>query len=168
MPIIARDNRKDFTPPPEGLHQAVCCDVVDIGLVNNQWGEQYKVEVRWQLEVKNPENNKRFMAVRRYTLSLNEKATLRQHLEAWRSRKFTPEELEGFDLETVIEANCQVQIVHTIGEDGRRWGNIQAIVPLGRGMVKMRVADDYVRAKDRDGARPEKVEVAEDDEDIPF
>lgn len=167
MPIIARDNRKDFTPAPEGLHQAVCCDVVDIGLVKNQWGEQHKVELRWQLEVINPENHKPFMIVRRYTLSLNEKATLRQHLEAWRSRKFTAEELDGFDLETVIGANCQVQVVHTIGEDGRKWGNLQAIVPLGRGQTKMRVTDDYVRAKDRDGARPEEAEVAED-EDIPF
>jgi len=30
MAIIAKDNRKEFTPAPEGLHQAVCVDVVDL------------------------------------------------------------------------------------------------------------------------------------------
>jgi hypothetical protein len=32
MSIIAKSNKKDFTPAPEGLHSAVCCDVVDLGL----------------------------------------------------------------------------------------------------------------------------------------
>jgi hypothetical protein len=50
MSIIARDNRKEFTPAPEGLHQGVCVDVVDLGLVAGIYGEKHKVELRWQLE----------------------------------------------------------------------------------------------------------------------
>jgi hypothetical protein len=167
MPIVARDSKGEFTPAPEGLHQAVCCDVVDIGLVRNQWGEQHKVEIRWQLEIENEKNGKPFMVVRRYTLSLHAKSTLRQHLEAWRSKKFTAEELEGFDLEKLIGANCQVQIVHNVSDDGKTFGNLQAIVPVGRGMTKMQVTDDYVRTKDRDGAKGEEAPPP-DDSDVPF
>ena len=37
-----------------------------------------------------------------YTLSLGERSNLRKMLESWRSRAFTPEELQGFDLEKVF------------------------------------------------------------------
>ena len=36
-----------------------------------------------------------FLVWKRYTLSLGDKATLRAHLEAWRGRKFTADELES-------------------------------------------------------------------------
>jgi hypothetical protein len=167
MPIIARDNRKDFTPAPEGLHQAVCCDVIDLGICETNWGDKHQVEIRWQLEVTNEENGKPFMVLKRYTLSLHEKAALRQHLEAWRSRKFTAEELEGFDLEKLVGVNCQIQVVHNVSDDGRRYGNVQAIVPLGRGMTKMRVRD-YVRVVDREDAKHDGGVVEEAEEEVPF
>lgn len=166
MAIIARDTQRKFTPPPEGLHQAVCVDVVDLGLLETPWGPKQKVEIRWQLEVANPETGHRHLAVKRYTLSLNEKATLRQHLEAWRGRKFTQEELQGFDLEKLLGVNGQVQIVHILSDDGRTFGNVQAIVPLGKGMVKMR-PEEYIRMKDR---QPEGAQDSggDDDEPVPF
>ena len=95
MPIMVRDNRA-FTPTPEGLHQAVCVDVVDLGLVDGPWGAKPTVELRWELDLANEETGRPFLVSKRYTLSLNEKATLRQHLQAWRGRAFTPPELEGF------------------------------------------------------------------------
>jgi hypothetical protein len=151
MPIIAKDNRREFTPAPEGLHQAVCVDVTDLGLQATQWGEKQKVEIRWQLEEKDEETGKRFLIMSRYTNSLNEKATLRQHLEAWRGRRFTQEELEGFDLEKLLGVNCQLQVIHNIVGEGRVYANVQAIVPIGKGMTKIR-PEDYVRVVDRAGA----------------
>jgi hypothetical protein len=148
MPIIAKDNRKDFTPAPEGLHQAVCVDVVDLGMQETQWGPKQKVRIVWQIETENPETKKPFQVSQQYTLSLNEKSNLRHHLEAWRGRKFTKDELEGFDLEKLIEANAQVQVTHNIADNGAVWANVQAVVPLGKGMVKMR-GKEYTRVKDR-------------------
>ena len=149
MPILAKDNRREFNPAPEGLHQAVCIDVIDLGLVKSQWGEKHQVEIRWQLETLDDQTGLPFMVLRRYTLSLNEKAKLRHHLEAWRGRKFTSAELEGFDLEKLLGVNCQIQIVHDIADDGRTWANVSAVVPLGKGMVKIVPSDTYVRVVDR-------------------
>jgi hypothetical protein len=169
--IIAKDNRKEFTPAPEGLHQAVCVDVIDLGLQQTPWGEKHKVDVRWELEVTG-DNGRPMIVSKRYTLSLNEKATLRQHLEAWRGRKFKPEELEGFDLEKLLGVNGQLQIVHNIADDGRIFANVQAIVPLGKGMTKMRPSDDYVRMVDRAAASNGSDEVHHagdaDDAAVPF
>lgn len=149
MPILAKDNRREFSPAPEGLHQAVCIDVIDLGLVKSQWGEKHQVEIRWQLEALDDQTGLPFMVLRRYTLSLNEKAKLRHHLEAWRGRKFTAAELEGFDLEKLIGVNCQIQVVHDLADDGRIWANVSAVVPLGKGMVKIVPSDTYVRVVDR-------------------
>jgi hypothetical protein len=167
MAILAKDNRKDFLPAPEGLHQAVCVDVVDLGLQETPWGAKEKVEVRWQLEVINPETDKPFLAVKRYTLSLNEKATLRHHLEAWRGKKFTTDELSGFDLEKLLGANAQVQIVHNVTDEGRTYSNVQAVVPLGKGMVKMGM-QEYTRMKDRPGQQGAGTPGEADDDNIPF
>jgi len=43
------------------------------------------------------------MISKRYTMSLGEQSTLRKDLESWRGKKFTPEELQGFDLNACID-----------------------------------------------------------------
>ena len=47
MSIIAKKELSTFTPAPEGLHQAVCCDVVDLGLKNTPWGDKHKIRIVW-------------------------------------------------------------------------------------------------------------------------
>ena len=168
MPIYSRDNRKQFDPAPEGLHQAVCCDVVDLGEVETRFGRKLQVEFRWFLECNNEKTGKPFMSVKRYTNSLNEKATLRHHLEAWRGKKFTQNELEQFDLETCLGVNCQIQIVHNITDDGTAYANVQTIVPAPRGAIKLIVPGDYVRAKDRAASGQPSKGSDETPEDCPF
>ena len=148
-PIIASDKSRDFKPAPEGLHNAVVVDVIDHGMQEGRFGRKHKVEIRWQIEEINPDNGKPFLAMRRYTLSLNSKATLRLHVEALRnSKKFTKKELAGFDLEELIGLGCQLQIVHNTTDDGRTFGNVQACVPLSKGMRRLKPVD-YVRVQDR-------------------
>lgn len=169
MAIIARGNKKDFTPAPEGLWPAVCIDVVDLGIVKSQWGDKHKVQLRWALEEIDPKTEKPHMVVKRYTLSLHEKASLRRELETWRGRKFTAQESEGFDLEKLIGVNCQLQIMHNIQAEGDVYANIQAIVPAAKGVVRIPIPSDYIRMCDRNkpaegGADPFEAT----DDDIPF
>lgn len=168
MAIIAKDNKVNFTPPEEGIHQAVCVDVVDLGMIDTRAGKQrHKVKIVWELEAENPETKKPFLASRRYTLSLFKEAHLRKDLETWRARKFTPDELDGFDLERLIGANCQLQILHNPDDDGRVWANVQAIIPITKNMTKLAPSPEYVREKDR--ATEQKTAPVEiTDDDIPF
>jgi hypothetical protein len=108
-----------------------------------------------------------FIVQKRYTASLNEKATLRKELESWRGRPFTQEELDAFDLDKLIGANCQLNIQH-VTKEGKLYANVVSIVPLGKNMPKME-SNDYVRVQDRpDSERePENHEPLTAD-DIPF
>jgi hypothetical protein len=172
MPIIAADSGgKDFTPAPEGLHSAVCVDVIDLGLQPNTFNPekpQHKIRIVWQIEETDPGNHdKRFLVSQMYTLSLHEKASLRKDLEGWRARKFSAEESKGFDVEKLLGVPCQVQIIQNVSEkNGKTYANVQAIVPLGKGMEKL-VPLDYVRVIDRkDGGS--SASSHDDSDDVPF
>ena len=149
MAIIVRKPESSFTPCPEGLHQAVCVDVVDLGLQETPWGAKAKVELRWQTDLVNEHTQKRFELRKRYTASLHEKARLRQDLECWRGRKFTEQELAAFDLEKLLAVNCQLQVIHNISDEGRIYDNVQTIVPFNGKMGPKLAPLDYVRQRDR-------------------
>src|SRR5271170_5806756 len=106
--IIAKRNSKEYPVAPEGLHQAVCVDVIDLGMVKRKWeGESYEspmIRIRWEIEETDPNTSLRYIVDQRYGLSLGKKSKLLPLLESWRGRKFTKEELEGFDVEKLIEA----------------------------------------------------------------
>jgi hypothetical protein len=176
--IIAKSSGGDFTPAPEGLWPAVCVDVVDKGMVeSSKYKPRHMVQLRWVLDAEPKlESGQPHMAVRSFGLSLGEKSALRPFLEAWRGKKFTTEELEGFDLEKLIGANCQVQIIHA-GSNGKTYGNIQAVVPAARGVAKMTIPADYIRQEERDrrakleqepDGEDERGHYAPEDEDVPF
>lgn len=132
MSIIAKSDGT-FEKAPAGMQQAVCAFVHDIG---TQIGEyQGKTNIRrvviisWELAEKMVTGDyagKPFMVSKYYTLSLNEKATLRKDLESWRGRAFKEEELEGFDVEKLIGVNCFLNITTT--ENDKR--KISAITPI--------------------------------------
>ena len=148
MPIYAREPDSKFPTCPEGLHQAVCVDVIDLGTMTTQWGEKPKVRLIWQTEDLDPSTSRRFEVRAMYTLSLSDKSTLRKHLESWRGRKFSTAELRGFDLENLIGANCQIQVIHNVSDDGRTFANIQAIVPANPKAPKLQPTG-YTREADR-------------------
>ena len=149
MVVVSGSN---YTTTPEGLHLCVCCDVVDQGMQSTPWGDKHQVQIRWQSNQADPETGKPFLIVNSYTASLDQRANLRQHLEAWRGKKFSREELDGFDLEVLIGVPCQIQVNHKETTRGTIFPDVQAIVPAPAGTVLEIV--EYERVKDREGYIP--------------
>lgn len=173
--MVSGSESKTYAPAPEGAHRAVCVDIIDQGMKPNKFKpgtEQHKVDIAWQIEEKR-DDGKRFVVYKRYTASLSDKANLRHDLEGWRGRKFTAEELAGFDLETIVGANCIVNVVHKKSEDGTKtYANVAAVMPLMKGLPKL-AAEGYERKAtaevEDDGAPPHTDEDAVNDlEDAPF
>jgi hypothetical protein len=186
MPIMASaTDTQTYSPAPEGVHQAVCVDIEDLGILESTFKDdktglpkkQRKIKVYWQIGARR-DDGKRFVLSKRYTLSLHEKASLRHDLEAWRGRAFTEDELRGFDVETVKGANCLLNVQHRQSADKTRtYANVVSITPLVKGMEKMG-DDGYERwvpksatdAPQPSDETPEYAPVTEEltDEDIPF
>lgn len=143
--IVTGSETKNYTPAPEGTHQAVCVDIIDKGMLPNKFRDgalQHKVEVVWQINEPR-DDGKRFAVSKRYTASLNDKATLRHDLESWRGCPFSPSELSGFDLESIVGANCLLNIVHKAGtqDPTKTFANVAAVMPLLKGMPKLAMLD---------------------------
>lgn len=137
MGLIATDSGgKAFTPVPAGTHLAVCAQVIDLGHQESTFYQkvQHKVLLGWELPDEKDEKGTPFLIWKRYTLSLNEKATLRHHLEAWRGRKFTEDELKGFDLKNVLGKPCMICVVHN-KEDNKTYADVSSVMALPKGTV---------------------------------
>lgn len=145
MAIIAKasSNGEAFTPAPAGLHRAICCDVVDLGMVAGKWGEKHKVRLIWQTEALMPDG-KPYLVDQRYTLSLDERSILRRDLETWGGKQLTLAQAAGFDLENLVGVTCALLIVHRPGQNGDRvFANVQTVLPKMPGAVLQ--IRDYVR-----------------------
>jgi hypothetical protein len=139
MALIAKESEeKSFSPVPEGVHVAVCYSLIDLGVHHNKTYDkkQHKIMLTWELpdeRIETEEGLKPRVISQQYTNTLSEKATLRQHLEAWRGRVFTEEERKGFLVEKVLKTGCQLQIIHE-EKNGKVYANIKSIMSLPKGV----------------------------------
>lgn len=131
---------------PEGTHIARCIGVIDLG---HQSGtdmkgnpvQQHKVRISWELPeetvvFKDDEGPSPFVVSKEYTLSLHEKSNLRAHLEAWRGRRFTDEELKGFAVQKLLGVPAAVSIQHVPFKDGSgSFAKITAVAKPMKGVV---------------------------------
>jgi hypothetical protein len=142
MPITAPVGGSKSEPISAGAHHAICYGVVSIGTQPTQskeYAPKKKVVILWELPNERADfGEKKDQArstSRRYTLSMNPKASLRKDLENWRGRPFTDTEAAKFDISSLIGANCFINCVH---EDraGTVYANVASIMPLPKGMPK--------------------------------
>ena len=112
--IIRDTSSADFEQPEAGTHPAICFKIVDLGTQTGRWeGEQIvrrQVIISWEIEEK-MKDGKPFSVSHFYTASLHEKANLRRDLESWRGKKFTDDELKGFNIKNLLGKSCLVSII---------------------------------------------------------
>ena len=138
--ILAETKEKSYEQPPEGTYPAVCYSIVDIGTQPNTFdGEttyKHQIIVSWQLAGDERTSGGEPFTVRKwYTASFHPKSRLRIDLESIRGRRFTPEELAGFDLQRVVGSNCMIGIVHDMDKMGKPKAKISSLMKLPKGMA---------------------------------
>ena len=140
MEFIAKSEGNSNIPKLEnGVYTALSSMLIDLGAQKSALDNNVrrKFMMVWNIagefiEVNN-EQLPRVMS-KEYTLSLNEKSNLRKDLQAWRGQAFTEEELQGFDLLTVMNKPCQLQIINE-EKNGKTYNNISAIMAMPKGMT---------------------------------
>lgn len=139
MSLIAKTEvQHGFEPLAEGVHVARCYGLVDLGM---QYSEKFdksahKCLIMWELpdETFEVDGETKYRTLsKEFTMSLHEKSSLTKSLEAWRGKKFTEEELAGFDLRAILGKGCQIQILHAKSGD-KTYANIASIMGMPKGM----------------------------------
>jgi hypothetical protein len=152
MSLLAKESgsQMEFETVPAGVYTALCYRVIDLGTQTTEFAgeikEGHKVMISWELfgEGARMTDGRPFSVHKQYKISLHEKATLRKDLEAWRGKKFTADELEGFDVANVLGTACMMQVV--LSEDGK-FANVGSIMstkekPTGENEPVLFIIDD--------------------------
>jgi len=118
----------DFKPHPEGIHPAVCVDVMDLGLVETDFQSVKKmvnkVKITFESEALT-EDGKRCTVFRSFSASLHPKSNLSTFLSKWRGRPVTPG--ESIELQKLIGASCTLVISHQKNLAGKTYASIDAV-----------------------------------------
>ena len=168
MALIARESGGGgtFTPVPPGMYLARCYRIVDLGTQKSEYLGQIKnlPKVMLQFEVHsedadgNPlvtDKGEPMSISKNFTASLAEKAVLRQELENWRSRAFTADELNGFQLKNVLGAWAMLSVVKEVGNDGNEYTNISSINPVSSQIKKAGLPEPHNELKIFDLENPD-------------
>jgi hypothetical protein len=131
---------------PAETHQAVCYSIIEIGteefVYMGETKKSKKVKITFELpnelRVFDEEKGEQPMVIGKdFTISLSEKSNLRAFLESWRGKKFTDDELKGFDLSNLIGANCLIVVGQEVNQkNGKTYNSLMSISPLMKGMKK--------------------------------
>jgi hypothetical protein len=143
MPIIAENNGTNYTPIPAGNHIARCYEMIQIGTVVEQSGmyagkEMHKVRLTWETPDETHDFGKGlqpFSISKEFTLSMNEKATLRKMLESWRGKAFTEDEAKRFDITKLLGKPCMISVIHKTSKTGKNYAEISSIATLPKNFV---------------------------------
>lgn len=142
MSIIAENSGTNFVLPPAGNHLARCYGMIEIGTIKEETGiyagkEQKKVRISWEMPHECQDFGKGelepFAVHKEFTLSMNEKATLRKMLESWRGAPFTEYQAKAFDITRLIGKACMINIIHKTSGKGKEYADIASIAALPKG-----------------------------------
>ena len=140
--MVVKDEARDFEPIPTGVQPGVCSAIHDLGMQPGFQGKiQHKVAVVWELAELRTEGDfkgKRFTVCKTYNCTLNERSNLSKDLESWRGRAFTADVRNGFELDTVLNHNCNLNMAEKTNDSGRTFVNIAGITGMRKGQKKMK------------------------------
>lgn len=126
--VLQCNDGGDYKPHPEGVHPAVCVDVMDLGLVETEFQGQRrlvnKVKLAFESEART-EDGKPCGITKNFTASLHPKARLAEFIGKWRGRPVVPG--ESIDLSKLIGASCTLVISHQQNMVGKTYASIDAV-----------------------------------------
>lgn len=169
--IIAK-SAGSYTPAPEGQYLAVCCDVIDLGMVENKTfnKREHKCALVFQLDEIGPQGA-RYEVAERFTVSMGEKAHLRRFLGQWRGKSYSEDEARaGAPLHKLEGVSAVVQVEHRVS-GGKTYANLVSIMRPTKGTAAMEILN-YTRSpnwKKQDEPAPvDDGHAPLDDDDLPF
>lgn len=115
-----------YSPAPAGLHNAICINVIDLGMQAGQFGVKPKILLAWELPDCPMDDGRPYVISRQFGATLSKQGNLRPIVDAWRGKSLTAEEARSFDMSKLLGRPCKLLIQHSTSDDGRTFANIQA------------------------------------------
>jgi hypothetical protein len=141
MSFFVENKGGSFESTPPGLHLARCYRIIDLGTQKSEYLGQVKmlrkIMLGWEIHGQDDsgkalkmQDGRPFAMFKNYTLSWSDKANLRADLQSWRGKPFSQEEMRRFDLKTILDAWCMLNVIEKQGNDGKMYVNVNGITPV--------------------------------------
>lgn len=122
-----------FTLAPSGTHLARCSKLIDLGTQATTFGLKHRIFLEFVLCNETDEEGQPLRVSLWENYSLHEKANFRKHLESWRGKQYSDNDLQSIDLLGVLGAPAMLAIVHNTKPDGSTYANITSISKAPKG-----------------------------------
>ena len=128
------------SPVPAGPHHVVCVDGINLGMrvEENEKGRKKltpKYAFVFQSSRLNPDTNERFLIVREFTLSMNDRGNLRKFVEGWLGTRMSDEQAESFNLAALYRRNGIGTVIQKEKQSGGgSYAQLTSITGLMEGM----------------------------------
>lgn len=117
----------NFTPAPEGIHQARIYSIIDLGdQTSPNFGTKRQMVVQFELVGTDMGDGKPFTMNNWYTPSLHPKANLLKDIEAMFGKSMPDSKKTDFDIQSLLNRPCKLTVVHKV-KDGDTKANIAAV-----------------------------------------
>tara|TARA_R110000744_G_C19156359_1_gene539984 strand:+ start:83 stop:724 length:642 start_codon:yes stop_codon:yes gene_type:complete len=137
-------NEKNDFLIPSGTHIARCYKMIHIGERNYEYNGEPKTknslwvffELPFEMRVFDPNKGEQPMSISiEYNLTYYETAKLFKHINSWRGKTLTPQEIDGFEVDKLLGVPCSLSIVHNTSlKNGKIYANIQSVSGIPKGM----------------------------------
>ena len=138
-----QSNNNNFLPP-EGTHFSRCFKMIHVGeRPYEQQGEKKTKNSLWvwfelptEMRVFKEELGEQPMSVNiEYNHVPYETAKIIKHINSWRGKALSPQEIDDFDVSTLLGQPCMITIVHnTSAATGKTYANINTISGIPKGL----------------------------------
>lgn len=120
--------KTDFEPHPAGRHLGRIIQHEDKGLQDTPWGQKHKIAIYVESETAFMEDGQPFLLVQWFTLSSNERSSLRKFREAVLDRPLNDEEIACFDADAeLLWRRIRFRVDHVTNDAGK----VRAVIREG-------------------------------------
>jgi len=138
---------------PTGIHKATCCDVVDLGTQETEFGTKHQCEIHFELDkatagLVEATGNQFTVRTQRFNLpepgqQLNENSSLHKFLSGWRGKTLTAG--ENIELEKIVGVHAHLVLALKTSQKGTEYTAITTASPKNKNEVFPPLSGAYKR-----------------------
>ncbi len=185
MTTISEAKTTQYEPPTADIHDAVCCEFIDLGMQKSPYnGEEkhqgvfvFQVAERNEPDAVGKSGRKQVRLWFNMTFG-NEAypSKIRKILGSWLGQPLSQVQLRSFQIETLVGKPCRLVVSHGTGREGRTVAKVDNVLPPGETELSL---EDYSPSAERvektDPSPPSEQQTAaigdppvSSEDDIPF
>jgi hypothetical protein len=139
MPLIAKNNQKEFKPIEAGTHIGRVCGIIHIGtiadIISNKEQVRNRIFISFEVPTQLKEDGTPHTIGQEFTLSMHKQGNLLPFIESMLGVKLDKEATKEFDVYSLLGTTAMLNLIHSAPTtEGAVFANIKSISPLVKGM----------------------------------